>query len=164
MENIKQAKGNECSRYKSTAAIFSFSLPSCPLSFYLVMPRHVLSPCYARYVHTRGIKDNVTYYLACHVRLQVQDMPYYMRLRVQNMPECHLRKYGWGTWADWRKKSQQYFCTDCIHFLLACLIFSRKGHSMKHHYQNLDVTRWRACHFPVNRWRCSKCKVLSSVS
>jgi hypothetical protein len=80
------------------------------------MPRHVLSPCYARYVHTRGIKDYVTYYLACHVRLQVQDMPYYMRLRVQNMPECHLRKYGWGTWADWRKKWQQYFCTDCMHF------------------------------------------------
>jgi hypothetical protein len=30
---------------------------------------------------------------------------------------CHLRKYGWGKWADWRKKSQQPFCTDCIHFL-----------------------------------------------
>jgi hypothetical protein len=23
-------------------------------------------------------------------------MPYYMRLRVQNMPGCHLRKYGWA--------------------------------------------------------------------
>jgi hypothetical protein len=33
------------------------------------------------------------------------------------MPGCHLRKYGWGKWADWRKKSQQYFCTDSIHFL-----------------------------------------------
>jgi hypothetical protein len=30
---------------------------------------------------------------------------------------CHLRKYGWGgKWADWRKKSRQYFWTDCIHF------------------------------------------------
>jgi hypothetical protein len=33
------------------------------------------------------------------------------------MPGCHLRKYGWGKWANWRKKSQLYFCTDCIHFL-----------------------------------------------
>jgi hypothetical protein len=33
------------------------------------------------------------------------------------MPGCHLRKYGWGKWADWRKKSQQHFCTDYIHFL-----------------------------------------------
>jgi hypothetical protein len=28
-----------------------------------------------------------------------------------------LRKNGWGKWADWRKTSQPYFCTDCIHFL-----------------------------------------------
>ncbi len=55
-ENIKQAKGNECSQYKSTAAIFSSSLPICPVYFHLVMPRHVLSPCYSRYEHTRGIK------------------------------------------------------------------------------------------------------------
>jgi hypothetical protein len=45
------------------------------------------------------------------------------------MPGCHLRKYGWGKWADWRKKSQQHFCTDCIHFIwpdthhLSCGIF-----------------------------------------
>jgi hypothetical protein len=31
MENIKQAKGNECSQYKSAAAIFSSSLPICPI-------------------------------------------------------------------------------------------------------------------------------------
>jgi hypothetical protein len=106
-----------------------------PVYFYLVMPRHVLSPCYARYVNTRDIKGLCNIFLGMsYVRLQVQNMPYYMRLQVQNMPECHLRKYGWGKWADWRKKSQQYFCTDCIHFLLACLIFSRKGHSMKGHY------------------------------
>jgi hypothetical protein len=48
-ENIKQAKGNECSQYKSAAAIFSSSLPICPVYFPLVMPRHVLSPCYAHY-------------------------------------------------------------------------------------------------------------------
>jgi hypothetical protein len=41
--------------------------------FHLVMPRHVLIPCYACYVC-------ILYYLACYVRLQVQNMPYYMRL------------------------------------------------------------------------------------
>ncbi len=117
MESIKQAKGNECSQSKSTPAIVSSSLPSCPVYFHLVMPRHVLSSCYARHEHTRGIKEYVTYYLACYVRLEVQNMPYYMRLPVQDMPGCHLRKYGWGKSADWRKNSEQYFCTNCIHFL-----------------------------------------------
>ncbi len=93
------------------------SLPIWPVYFHLVMPRHVLSPCYARYEHTRRIKGYVTCYLACYVRLQVQNMSYYMRLGVQNMPGYHLRKYGCGKWADWREKSQQLFCTDCIHFL-----------------------------------------------
>ncbi len=60
-------------------------LPICPVYFHLVMPRHVLSPCYARYEHTRGIKGYVTYSLACYMRLQVQNMPYYMSLRVHNM-------------------------------------------------------------------------------
>ncbi len=92
-ENIEQAKGIECSQYKTTAAIFSSRLPICPVCFHLVMPMHVLSPCYARYEHTRGRKGYVTYYLAFYVRLQVQILPYYMRLRVQNMPGCHLRKY-----------------------------------------------------------------------
>jgi hypothetical protein len=116
-ENIKQATGNECSQYKTTAAIFSSSLPICPVYFHLLMPRHVLSSCSAHYEHTTGIKGYVTYDLACYMRLQVQNMRYYMRLRVQNMPGCHLRKYGWGKWADWRKKLQHHFCTDCIHFL-----------------------------------------------
>ncbi len=89
VENIKHAKGNECSQYKSIVAIFSSNLPICLVYFHLVMPQHVLSPCYALYEHTRGIKGYVTYYLACYVRLQVQ-----------NMPWCHLRKYGWGKWTD----------------------------------------------------------------
>jgi hypothetical protein len=59
---------------------FSSSLPICAVYFDLVMPRHLLSPCYARYERTRGMKPYVTYYLACYVRLQVQNMPYYMRL------------------------------------------------------------------------------------
>jgi hypothetical protein len=86
MESIKQAKGNECSQSKTTAAMFSSSLPSCPVYFHLVVPRHVLSSCYANHEHNRGIKEYVTYYLACYVRLQVQNMPYYMRLPVQDMP------------------------------------------------------------------------------
>ncbi len=91
-ENIKRAKGNECSQYKSTAAIFSSSLPICLVYFHLVMPRHILSPSSTRYEHTKGVKGYATYYLACYMRLQVQNMLYYMRLRVQNMPACHLRK------------------------------------------------------------------------
>jgi len=51
---------------------FSFNLPICSIYFHLVMPRHVLNPCYARYEHIRGIKGYVTYYLACYVKLQVQ--------------------------------------------------------------------------------------------
>jgi hypothetical protein len=42
-ENIKQAKGNECSQYKSTPAIFSSSLPICHAYFHLVMSRHVMN-------------------------------------------------------------------------------------------------------------------------
>jgi len=33
-ENIKQAKGNEGSQYKSTTAIFSSSLPICPIHIF----------------------------------------------------------------------------------------------------------------------------------
>jgi hypothetical protein len=40
--------------------------------------------------------QNMPYYMS----LQVQSMPYYIRSQVQNIPECHLRKYGWGKWAD----------------------------------------------------------------
>ncbi len=61
---------------KSTAAIFSSGLPICPVYFHLVMPRHVFSPCYACYEHTRGIKGYVTYYLTCYVRLRVQNLPH----------------------------------------------------------------------------------------
>ncbi len=33
-ENIKQAKGNECSQYKRAAAIFSSSLPICSIHIF----------------------------------------------------------------------------------------------------------------------------------
>jgi len=118
-ESIKQARWN--------AAIFSSSLPICPIYFHLVMPRHVFSPCYARYEHTRGIKGYVTYYLTCYVRLWVQNMLYCMRLRVQNMAGCHLRNNGRGKWADWRKKnrSNTFVLTAFISFGLfnICRVF-----------------------------------------
>jgi hypothetical protein len=56
----------------------------------------------ACYEHTRGIKGYVTYYLACyeHTRGMKGYVTYYLacyvRLQVQNMPGCHLRKYGFG--------------------------------------------------------------------
>jgi hypothetical protein len=56
---------------------FFSNLPICLVYFHFVMPRHVLNPCYE---HTRGIKGYVTYYLACYVKLQMQNMLYYMRL------------------------------------------------------------------------------------
>ncbi len=57
----------------------SSNLPICLIYFHLVMPRHVLNPCYAHYEHIRGI----TYYLTCYVKLQVQNMLYYTRLQMQ---------------------------------------------------------------------------------
>jgi hypothetical protein len=113
MENIKQGKGNECRQHKSTAAMFSSSLPICLLYSHLVMPRHVLSPCYARYEHTRGIKGYVTYYLACYVRLQVQ-----------NMPGCHLRKYGCGQMGRLEEKIAAVLLYWLHSFPLACLTWS----------------------------------------
>jgi len=95
MENIKQAKGNECSESKSTAAIFSSSLRSCRVYFHPVMTRHVLSPCYARHEHTSGIKEYVTYYLPWYVTLQV-NMPYYMRLPVRRHAWVSLEKIWMG--------------------------------------------------------------------
>jgi hypothetical protein len=53
---------------------FFSSSPICSIYFHLVMPRHVLNPRCACYEHIRGIKGYVTYYLACYVRLQVQNM------------------------------------------------------------------------------------------
>ncbi len=56
---------------KVLLGFFSSSLPMCEVYFDLVMPRHLLSPCYARHEHTRGINWYVTYYFACYVRLQL---------------------------------------------------------------------------------------------
>ncbi len=81
----------------STNVVLRFLPPVFPLFiFILSCLRHVLSPCYAPYEHTRSIKGYVTYQLAWYVRLKVQNMPYYMRLLEQSMPGRHLRKYGWA--------------------------------------------------------------------
>jgi hypothetical protein len=87
---------------------YEFFLQSAhlPRFFNLVMHWHVLGPCYACFEYAMGIEGYVTSYLAC-----------YVKFRVQNMPGCHLRMHGWEKWTDWRKKLQQYFCADCIHFL-----------------------------------------------
>jgi hypothetical protein len=86
------------------------------------MPRHVMSPCYACYEHTKGIKGYVTNYLTCYVRLQVQNMPYYMRLRVENMPGCHLRKYGANGQTGGKNRRNTFVLAAFISF--ACLMFS----------------------------------------
>ncbi len=81
---------------KEMNVIFSSSLPICRVFFHFVMPRYVLGPCYPRFEHARGVEGYITCYLACYVWLRVQIMPCHVRSRVQNMPGCHLRKYGWG--------------------------------------------------------------------
>jgi hypothetical protein len=46
----------------STKVLLRFFPPVCPfaaLYFHLVMPRHVLSPCYARCEHTRRVKGGM---------------------------------------------------------------------------------------------------------
>jgi hypothetical protein len=66
---------------QSSATIDSSSLPIRLVFFHLVMLRHVLGPCNAHFEHAWGIEGYVTYYLAC-----------YVRLGVQNVSWCHLRK------------------------------------------------------------------------
>jgi hypothetical protein len=61
--NIEQAKGNEAVNTKILLRFFSSNLPICLVYFHLVMPRHILNPCYAHYEHTRGIKAYVIYIL-----------------------------------------------------------------------------------------------------
>jgi hypothetical protein len=114
---------------------FSSSLPICPVYFHLVMPRHILSPCYARYEHTGGIKGYVAYDLACYVRLQAQSMLYSMRLRVPNMPGCHLRKYRWGK-CRLEEKIAAFLLYWLHSFHLACLMFSMEMPSAKIYLHN----------------------------
>jgi hypothetical protein len=54
----------------STKVLLRFFPPVClfaPVYFHLVMPRHVWSPYYVGYEHTRVIMGYVTYYLASYV-------------------------------------------------------------------------------------------------
>jgi len=95
---------------------FPSSLRICVVYFELVMPRHLLSPCYARFEYTRGIKRYVTYQLACYVRVQVQSMPYYMSLSTKHACVSleTIRMVKMGTLEE---KCEQHSCTDCIDFL-----------------------------------------------
>jgi len=91
-ENIKQAKGIECSQYKTRAASSPSSLAICPVCFHLAMPMQALSSCYAGYGHTRGMKRYVIYSLAFYVRLQVQILSYYMRFTTAKNSWVSLEK------------------------------------------------------------------------
>ncbi len=133
-ENIKEAKGNECSQYKSTAAIFSSSLPIFPVYFHLVRPRHVLNPCYARYERTRGIKGYITYYLAlCEVTSAKHAVLF----------EVKSAKHVWVSlekiWMGQMGRLEEIIPAALLYWLhsfpLACVIFSGNGH--------------------VNHWLCS---------
>jgi hypothetical protein len=48
-------------------AIFSFNLPFGLICFYLMIPKHVLCPCYACFEHVMGIKgmEHVTQHVMC---------------------------------------------------------------------------------------------------
>jgi hypothetical protein len=94
--------------------IFSSSLPICPVYFHLVMPRHVLSPCYACYEHTRGIKGYVTCYLACYVRL----------LTSAKHAWVSLEKIWRGQMGRLEEKIAAALLYWLHSFPLACLIFS----------------------------------------
>jgi hypothetical protein len=151
-ENIKLAKGNECSKYKGTAAIFSSSLPSCPVYFNVLKPRHVLSSCYIRDEHTRGIMGYVTHYLAWYVKLQVQNMLYYMRIWLQNIPGCHLRKYVWGQMSrlEEKNRSSTFVLTVFISFGLTHTICLPASSSVAHYKLmtfTISLTSHHTCSF-----------------
>jgi hypothetical protein len=85
------------------------------------MPRHVLSPCYAHYEHIRGIKGykgvcNILFSMLCEV-ISAKHVVLY-EITNAKMHGCHLRKYGWGKWADWKKKKHRsiFVLTTLISF------------------------------------------------
>jgi hypothetical protein len=55
------------------------------------------------------LKGYVTYYSASYARLQAQNILYDMRLQQQNMPRCHLRKYGCENGQTRGKNSRRTF-------------------------------------------------------
>ncbi len=93
---------------------FFFCLQSAPFArfiFTFVRSRHVFECMLCTlWTHTRGIKGNVTFYLACYARLQVQIMPYYMRLQVQNMAYyMRLRVQNMPYYMRLRVQNMQYY-------------------------------------------------------
>jgi hypothetical protein len=72
---LNQPKEMNVVNTKSIAMIlFFFQSTHMPRFFHLVMPRR------APFEHIKAIKGYVTYYLACYMKLQVQNMPCYLRL------------------------------------------------------------------------------------
>jgi hypothetical protein len=117
-ENIKWAKGTEYRQYKTADTIFSSSLPICPVYFHLVMPTHVLSSCYTRYEHIRDVKWYVTYYLACHVRLQVPKQAILYEVVSPNHALVSLEKIWMGQMGrlEGKNKSTTFVLTAFISF------------------------------------------------
>jgi hypothetical protein len=55
-KDVKSAKEIECNQYKKNCCYFFLKSALCPVGFYLVIPNHVLGPCYACFGHVMGIK------------------------------------------------------------------------------------------------------------
>jgi hypothetical protein len=87
----------------------STGLPIFWVSFQIVKPTHVLSACYARYENIGAIKVDVAAYFASFARLQLQTIPYYIKLQLQYIRECHLRKHRSENAQTGGKKSRSTF-------------------------------------------------------
>jgi len=92
-ENVKSAKGNKCSQYKSPAVIISSSLPICHVFFIL----SCLGMFWVHVMHARGIEGYVAYYLACLCEVTSAKHVW-----------MSLEKICMGQMGRLRKKSQQY--------------------------------------------------------
>ncbi len=109
---------NACSQYKKV--LLRFFPPVCPFApiyFDLVMPRHVLSPCYAQYVHTRVYKGlcNILLGMSCEITSAKHAILYEVTSAKHTW--VALEKIWMGANGQTGgKKSRQCFCTDCIHF------------------------------------------------
>ncbi len=80
---------------------FSFSVAICPGYLRIVMPWHVLSVCYARYVHSKGV-----YNLLLGILREVTSATHTVLYEITTIKHgwLSLEKISMGKWADWRKK------------------------------------------------------------
>jgi hypothetical protein len=112
----------------STKVVLLFSPPVCPFApsiFSQLTPRHVVHSQphliwhVLSLVTSHNMPSNMLYtplyppkvFITCITR--TQNMPRHDKVKIKRA----------NKWADWRKKSQLYFCTDCSHFLATVLYF-----------------------------------------